>query len=154
MSSNEIDADAGVQLGEVTITRVLRAPRELAFRAFFDPLQLARFWGPTGTHSPSERIVVEPWVGGRFETVMVADDGSGEFATRASYVEITEPERFAFAEEGGMLTTSTFTDLGDGRTELVIHQVNVPAAYLSAQAQAGFNTSLDRFEQYLEQVQA
>ena len=31
-----------------------------------------------------------------------------------------------------MTTTSTFTDLGDGRTEVRIHQINVPEAMLAA----------------------
>ena len=51
--------------------------------------------------------------------------------------------------EGGMKTTITFVDLHDGRTEVITHQTNVPAAYLSAEARAGFATSLDRFDAYL-----
>jgi hypothetical protein len=51
-----------------------------------------------------------------------------------------------------MTTTTTFTDLGEARTEIRIHQVNVPAAALSPQAQAGFLTSLDRFTAYLASV--
>ena len=43
----------------------------------------------------------------------------------------------------------TFVDLHDGRTEVVTHQTNVPAAYLGAEARAGFATSLDRFDAYL-----
>jgi uncharacterized protein YndB with AHSA1/START domain len=53
-----------------------------------------------------------------------------------------------------MRTTITFIDLGDGRTEVVTHQTNVPAAYLSAEARAGFSTSLDRFEAYLAGLDA
>jgi hypothetical protein len=56
----------------------------------------------------------------------------------------TEPDT-----EGGMTTTITFTELGDGRTEVITHQVNVPAALRSADAQAGFLTSLDRFDVYV-----
>ena len=37
----------------------------------------------------------------------------------------------------------------DGRTEVVTQQTNVPAAYLSAEAQAGFATSLDRCASYV-----
>ena len=62
------------------------------------------------------------------------------------------PDRLVWVEadvEGGMRTTITFVDLHDGRTEVVTHQTNVPAAYLSAEAQAGFATSLDRFDAYL-----
>src|SRR5690606_29304376 len=56
--------------------------------------------------------------------------------------------------EGGMRTTITFVDLGDGRTEVTTHQPNVPEAFLSAQARAGFESSLDRFEAYLATLPA
>jgi hypothetical protein len=46
-------------------------------------------------------------------------------------------------------TTGTLTDLGDGRTELVIHQRHVPAAMRSPEARAGFLSSLDRLEEHL-----
>jgi hypothetical protein len=48
-----------------------------------------------------------------------------------------------------MTTTTTFTDLGGGRTEVRIHQVSAPEAFGSPEAQAGFLTSLDRFAAYL-----
>jgi hypothetical protein len=51
-------------------------------------------------------------------------------------------------------TTSTFADLGDERTELTIRQSNVPAAYRSPQARAGFTTSLDRFARHLGTLSA
>jgi hypothetical protein len=49
----------------------------------------------------------------------------------------------------GVTTTSTLTDLGGGRTEVRIRQANVPEAFRSPEAQAGFSTSLDRFAAYL-----
>jgi hypothetical protein len=49
----------------------------------------------------------------------------------------------------GVTTTSTFTDLGDSRTEIRIRQSNVPEAFRSPAAQAGFSSSLDRFADYL-----
>jgi uncharacterized protein YndB with AHSA1/START domain len=69
---------------------------------------------------------------------------------KAVFVEVVEPERIVFKElEGDMTTESTFTDLGDGRTQVVIHQTNMPAIYRSEEAQAGFNSSLDKFAAYL-----
>ena len=64
-------------LGYVTVTRDFDAPREVVFGAFMDPGQLARFWGPTGTHVPPESVVIEPFAGGRFEATIVADGGVG-----------------------------------------------------------------------------
>ncbi len=140
---------ADALLGDVIIVRDFDAPRELVFKAFFDPEQLAQFWGPEGTHTPVETIVIEPHAGGRFETEMVADDGSGSYPNKGIFTEIDEPNRLGFREpESGVVTTSTFTDLGDGRTRITIHQTGVPAMYRSPEALAGFLTSLDRLERY------
>jgi uncharacterized protein YndB with AHSA1/START domain len=140
------------ETGEFTVTRVLNAPRELVFEVFFDPEQFVQFWGPAGTHTPIESVVIEAWAGGRFKNTMVADDGSGEFPMQATFVEVVAPERFTFEVTDGIVSTSTFTDLGDGRTEMTIHQRNVPMAFLTPENQAGFVTSIDRFESYLELV--
>jgi hypothetical protein len=48
-----------------------------------------------------------------------------------------------------MTTTITFNDLGDGTTEVVTHQTNVPAMFATLEGQAGFQTSLDRFAVYV-----
>lgn len=136
--------------GELDFTRVFDAPRPLVFRCMIEPEHLTHFWGPEGTSAPLERIRVDPRPGGVFETVMVSDSGTSEYPTRATYLEVTEPERLVWTEaHSGMTVTATFTDLGDGRTEVHIHQTNVPEMFRSPQAQAGFLTSLDRFAAYL-----
>jgi uncharacterized protein YndB with AHSA1/START domain len=81
---------------------------------------------------------------------MVNEADGGQYPMRAVYVEVTEPERLVWTDvDTGVTTTSTFLDLGDARTEVHIRQTNVPDAFRSAEAQAGFLTSLDRFAAYL-----
>ena len=138
--------------GELTYRRVHRASRELLFDCMTTPEHLTHFWGPTGTTTPADGIVIDLRPGGAFETTMVNDADGSTYTMRAVYAEILRPERLVWIEpgvEGGMRTTVTFVDLKDGRTEVVTHQTNVPAAYLSAEARAGFATSLDRFDAYL-----
>lgn len=138
--------------GELRYTRVFEAPRELVFRCLIEPEHLTHFWGPAGTTTPIEKITVDLRPGGVFETVMTSDGGGGEYTMRAVYLQVDRPARLAWTEpgvEGGMTTTITFTDLGGGRTEVVTHQTNLPAAYLTPEAQAGFTTSLDRYDAYL-----
>ena len=112
-------------------------------------------WIPAGSKvapSPIGRITVDLRPGGVFETAMISDDGGGEYTMRAVYVEVDRPGRLVWTEpgvEGGMTTTITFADLGDGRTEVTTHQANLPAMFRSPEAQAGFTTSLDRFGAYL-----
>ncbi|HEX9031897.1 MAG TPA: SRPBCC domain-containing protein [Streptosporangiaceae bacterium] len=143
-------SDPQAAAAELVYTRVFDAPRGLVFRCMVDPDHLTHFWGPAGTSTPRELITVDPRPGGVFETVMVSDADGSQYAMRAVYVEIDEPERLVWTEpDTGVTTTSTFRDLGGSRTEVTIHQVNVPAEFRSPQARAGFTTSLDRFAAYL-----
>jgi uncharacterized protein YndB with AHSA1/START domain len=151
------DSTGTTQLAELTYTRVHEAPPELLFDCMTQAEHLTHFWGPTGTTTPVENILIELRPGGRFETVMVSDDDGSEFTMRAVYVEIERPRKLVWTEadvEGGMLTTITFTDIGGGRTEVVTHQTNVPAYINTPEAQAGFLTSLDRNDEYIKRLMA
>ena len=135
---------------ELTITRIFDAPRELVFRCMTEPEHLTHFWGPTGVSTPLDRITIDPRPGGAFEWVMVNDDDGSEFASRCVFVEVTPPEKLVWTETDlGVTNSSTFIDLGDGRTEVRIHQCNLPAEFTTEEAQAGFQSSLDRFAAYL-----
>ena len=143
---------APTEPGEFTYRRVHRATPELLFDCMTQPEHLARFWGPSGTTTPAGNITVDLRPGGAFETTMVNDGDSSEYTMRAVYVEVRRPERIVWQEpgvEGGMTTTITFTDLGDGTTEVVTHQTNVPPMFATPEGQAGFQTSLDRFAAYI-----
>ena len=136
---------------ELVHRRVLRAPCELVWRCLTEPAELAQFWGPRGTSTPLEGIVVELRPGGRFETLIVGDSGSHRMT--AVFTEVVPPERLAWLEQAsGMHTTGTLTDLGDGRTEVVIHQRHVPEAMRSPEARAGFLSSLDELEEHLARL--
>jgi uncharacterized protein YndB with AHSA1/START domain len=140
------------QLGEFTYRRVHSAPRELLFDCMTQPEHLAQFWGPAGTSTSVGGITVDLRPGGIFETIMVNDADGSQYTMHAVYLEVRRPEKLVWTEpevEGGMTTTITFTELGDGATEVVTHQTNVPAAYASPQARSGFETSLGRFDTYV-----
>ncbi len=139
--------------GELSFTRVFDAPRELIFRCMIEPEHLTHFWGPAGMSAPLEHITVDARPGGVFETVMVNDADGSRYPTRAVYVELVAPERLVWTEvHSGMTVTATFLDIGHSRTEIRIHQTNVPEAFRRPEAQAGFATSLDRLAAYLEAV--
>jgi len=146
--TREIKSD----VGEMTYRRIHNAPPELLFDCMTQPRHLTHFWGPVGTTAPVDRITVDLRPGGLFETVMVSDADGSEYPTRAVYVEVHRPDRLVWTEadvEGGMLTAIDFIDLGDGRTEVVTHQTNVPEMYRRPEAQQGFLTSLDRCDAYV-----
>jgi uncharacterized protein YndB with AHSA1/START domain len=136
---------------EVVHRRVFSAPRELVWRCLTEPAELAQFWGPRGMSTPLDGIVVELHAGGRFETLMVGDRGSHRMV--ATFTEVVPPGLLAWVETAsGMHTTSTLTDLGDGRTEVVVHQRHVPEPMRSPEARAGFLTSLDELEVHLARL--
>ena len=141
--------DAASDLGEVLITRIFDAPRDLVFDCLTDPAHLTHFWGPVGVSTPLETITVDLRVGGAFETLMVNDANGEQYPSRGVFTEISRPSVLAWGEPDGMRNRSTFTDQGDGRTEVRIHQTNVPAMYRTPEAQAGMSSSLDRFAAYL-----
>ena len=136
-------------LGEVTIVRVFDAPRELVYACMTDPKHLTHFWGPTGVSTPIENITLDLRVGGVFKTVMVNDENGEEYASEGVFTVIDPPSVLSWGEPNGMENRSTFVDLGDGRTEVTIHQTNVPAMFRTLEAQTGFKSSLDRFAAYL-----
>jgi uncharacterized protein YndB with AHSA1/START domain len=139
-------------LGEVTYTRVYKAPRELVFDCMTKAEHLAHFWGPTGVTTPIENITIDARAGGVFSTLMVNDASGEEYPMTAVFVEVTPPTKLVWTEpdvEGGMTTSITFNDLGDGTTEVVSHQTNVPQMFLAPEARAGMQTSFDKFEAYL-----
>lgn len=146
--------DMKADLGEVTITRVYDAPRELVFDCMTDPAHLAHFWGPVGVSTPIENITVDLRVGGVFETIMVNDASGDQYPSKGVYTEVARPSVLEWEEAGGMLSRSTFTDLGNGQTKVTVHQSRVPAMYRTPEAQAGMASSLDRFAAYLQQQAA
>ena len=147
--------DTSAKTGELTIVRTYNAPRELVFECMITPEHLTHFWGPVGVSTPLETIKIDPRPGGVFDTVMVNDSDGAEYPNHGIYVEVDKPNKLSWTEpdvEGGMLSSLTFVDLGDGRTEVTIHQTNVPEMYMSAEAQAGMQSSLDRFAAYVSSL--
>jgi uncharacterized protein YndB with AHSA1/START domain len=142
-----------IQRGEFTYRRLHRASRELLFDCLTQPEHLTRFWGPDGTTTPVDGITIDLRPGGAFETVMVNTADGTSYPMRAVYREVVRPERLVWTESdvaGGMTTTITLTDLGDGRTEIVTHQTNVPPLMAGPDARRGFQTSLRRFADYVD----
>ena len=111
---------------EIEFTRILDASRELVFKTMMDPNLIPRWWGPRRYTTLVDRMDVR--VGGRWRFANRAEDGT-EFWFNGEYREIVPPARLVstFEFEGmpghiGVDTTS-FEDLGDGRTLLRVRSV-------------------------------
>ena len=139
-------------LGELTYTRTWEAPRELVFECMTTPEHLTHFWGPVGVSTPLDNIKVELRPGGVFETIMVNDADGAEYPMRGVFVEVVPPEKLSWTEadvEGGMTTSITFNDLGDGRCETIAVQTKVPEQFATPEAHAGMESSFDKMAAYL-----
>jgi uncharacterized protein YndB with AHSA1/START domain len=97
---------------EITVTRTVKAPRDLVWKAYTDPV-LLRQWllGPPGWTMPVCELDVR--VGGAYRYVWRSEDGTAEFGMHGLYKEVVEPGRMVISqlfdgpEMGGETTAST-----------------------------------------------
>lgn len=139
---------------ELSLSRLIDAPREKVFRAWTEPHLLARWWGPHGMTTPECELQL--WVGGLFRTVMRAPDGT-EYPNQGVFLEIVAPERIVFTDAFGpgwqpsakafMTVVVTFDEV-QGRTLYTARALHWSAADCEAHEQMGFHRgwgeSLDR----------
>lgn len=125
---------------EYEITRVLDAPRAMVYRAWTDPKQMARWWGPKMFTNPVCEMDVR--VGGAFRIVMRGPEGD-EFPFKGVYLEVVENELLKFTDDCSehpqewhdlvqpgqspesvplIITTVTFAE-ENGRTRLTVHML-------------------------------
>lgn len=136
--------------GEMTYRRVHRAPREILFECMTTAEHLTHFWGPVGTTTPIDGIVVDLRPGGAFETLIVNDRDGTRHLMKAVYETVDPPSLVSWREvTSRMVTTLVFVELGDGTTEVITHQRQVPDGFDTPEARAGWATSLDRFAEYV-----
>lgn len=75
---------------QVLITHVFDAPRDLVWKAWTDPDQVARWFGPEGMEVPRESVTIDLRVGGAYELAMVG--GGGRFPLTCEIVELDPPQ--------------------------------------------------------------
>ena len=128
-------------------TRIFDAPRELVYRAWTDPQQLAMWFPPEGFSSP--RCEVDPRPGGVFRVDMKAPDGppfDGKVFPGPGIVrEAVANERLVFTMSPEMgdgqkmptvVTTVRFEDHA-GKTKLTVEQTLPTAADFETMARTG-----------------
>jgi uncharacterized protein YndB with AHSA1/START domain len=140
----------GATTRELTIRRVFDAPRELVWRAWTEPAQLSRWWGRRGWSTPLETIVMDVRPGGAFRLRSVSDADGEEMTLESVYREVVEPERLVWGEDGAAAASVTFTDLGDGRTEMVFHTTMHATGELCDRARNGLGSAFERLAEILD----
>jgi len=143
---------------ELVLTRVFDAPRELVFKAWTDPKQVAQWWGPHGFTNPVCDLDVRP--GGAIRIHMRGPDGT-VYPMTGVYNEVVEPERLVFTSaaldvDGNpmfeVLTTVTFAEQGGKTKQImrarVINTTAQAAPYIAGMEQ-GWTQSLERLAESL-----
>lgn len=139
---------------DLRLSRVIDAPRDLVFRAWIEPEQIARWWGPAGYTTVEYDMDVRP--GGAYWFVMRSPEGN-DHRKRGVYREIVPPERivftFAWEDEHGhrgpeLLITITLQALGS-RTRLILQQSGFNSATWRDSHVMGWTSSLQRFAEYM-----
>jgi uncharacterized protein YndB with AHSA1/START domain len=136
---------------EVLITRIFDAPRASVFKAWTDPDEVARWYGPEGVTTPRESIKIDLRVGGRYELTMVRPDG-GEMPIGYEIIELIEPELIVLRSdpmpEMGMPASIVMRvelhDHGE-KTRMTLTDGPYPAAG-RGHAEAGWNAAFEKLE--------
>jgi uncharacterized protein YndB with AHSA1/START domain len=140
---------------QVLITRIFEAPRDQVFRAWTDPDEVARWYGPAHMDAPRERIRIDLRVGGRWELTMVRRDGSGEMTIGYEIVELVEPELLVLRSdpmpemgmEEGTVVRIELHDHGE-KTRMTLSDGPLPPGGRDP-AEQGWNAAVDKLAAHL-----
>ncbi|MFC3106968.1 SRPBCC family protein [Undibacterium arcticum] len=149
------DAMTSTANREIVISRVINAPRELVFKAWTDPQQVAKWWGPKGFTNTIHEMDVKP--GGIWRFVMHGPDGV-DYNNKIVFIEIVPPARLVYSHGGDdereseqFHVTVSFDKQGS-KTALTMRSL-FPSVEKCEQikqfAIEGGNSSLDCLEEYL-----
>jgi uncharacterized protein YndB with AHSA1/START domain len=146
---------------ELTIARVLDAPRELVWKVWTSQEHIERWWGPKGFTTTTHQMEVK--VGGMWRFVMHGPDGR-DYQNRIMFREVVEPERLAYEHRGvdesdtvHFTVTVTFEEEGGG-TKMTMRSVFPSGAarehgIRKYGAQDGLTETTDRLTRYLAGMQ-
>jgi uncharacterized protein YndB with AHSA1/START domain len=158
---------------EWSITRVFNAPRALVYKAWTDPKQMARWWGPKTFTNPVCNLDVRP--GGAYRIVM-RDPRGTEYPMKGVYREIIPNERIVFTcnlsehpdswhqmvnpsrlkdksrPDVDAVTTVTFVEKA-GKTTMTVHMLfdnaTLRAAHVRLGMGQGWSESFERMDEVL-----
>lgn len=163
------------QEGELLITRIIDAPRQMVFKAFTERDHMANWWGPKGSDIDIFQFELTP--GGVFYYRLRMENDFTMWA-KFLYHEIEAPERVvftsSFSDEKGNLAKAPFPGLDfplevrntwtftekNGKTVITLHAVPVNATAsefstfvnLQASMHEGYAGTFDKLEEYLSKI--
>lgn len=143
--SNKITVTTEPGTSILRVERVFNAPRENVFRVFTDAEKIKRWWSPGG----SAVVEIDAREGGAWKFSEKQSDSNG-VTFYGVFHEVSSPERIVqtsefenLGERGHVvLEKYEFTDLGDGRTKLLLTDVFSSLEDLHNAVQSGMEHGL------------
>lgn len=121
------------------------------WRAYTTPEIFHQFFSPEGLSIPLESVVIEPWVGGRFECTMVFDDTGVENPNIGVLEVVDPPHTLAGGEPSlGFRSTQTFTEEADGTLITVVQEGLPPEIIGNPEVVAAFRSSYRKLGRVLD----
>ena len=146
---------------ELTISRLLHAPRELVFDAWTDPKHVVHWWGPNGFTLTNHEMDVK--AAGVWRFIMHGPDGR-DYPNKIIFIEVVKPERLVYKHAGENDTEPvsfhvmvTFEKKGN-KTMLTMKSVFESSAELEKVnreygAIEGGKQTVERLDEYLSKMQ-
>jgi uncharacterized protein YndB with AHSA1/START domain len=164
-----VENDIAATNNKVLFTRLLRASRELAWKAWTEPERVKQWWGPRTFSTPVVQIDLRK--GGRYLYCMRSPDGK-EFWSTGIFTEVRAPERLvvtdSFADEKGNIVSAshygmdpnwpleaevamTLEDAGGKTLMKVTYSGRISVANQDLKnMKQGWEEMLDKLEEYLD----
>ncbi|MEX5234265.1 SRPBCC domain-containing protein [Kocuria arenosa] len=157
---------------DVEITRVFQAPAQRVWRAWSDPQEIQKWWGPHGFTCPVAEVDLR--VGGRALVAMraPAEFGGGDTYSTWTFTEVDSGHRFAYVfnfsdAQGNRLVPAeiglpegipddgqhvvTFRALDDRRTEMTMVEHGYTTVQARDLSKAGLEQCLDKMATAMNQ---
>jgi uncharacterized protein YndB with AHSA1/START domain len=155
---------------DIVITREFAAPRQLVWDVWTQPEHIEKWFGPKGFTTRVEALDFK--VGGRATYVMI-DSAGTEYPSTGVYLEIVPIEKIVTTDEWGegienvealkdvdlpqgMVSTFLFDDLGERTKVTVITShptLEDKKKHEDMGVVAGWNSSFEKMDEYLTEVQ-
>jgi uncharacterized protein YndB with AHSA1/START domain len=139
----------------LTITRVFNAPRERIWREWTEPDRFADWFGGADAEVPIATVAMDVRPGGAWRATMFSGPERREIRWTGAYREVQPPERLVLTlsdrpeDDEGELVIVVLTDLGDGRTEMVVEQHGSLPPQVYDAARNGWGVFFDRLAERL-----
>lgn len=153
MKTTEASSDRSLR--RLSITRLLRAPRELVWEVWTNPDHIKHWWGPDGFTNTIHKMEVKE--GGTWEFIMHGPDGT-DYRNKNLFVKVVPGKKLVYNHVTAPHFTATITMESQGEdtlltmTSLFESEDQLKKVIEVFKADEGMKQNVGRLETYLEKM--